>query len=212
MKISLIGMSGTGKSYWSKKLEKSGFIRFSVDEMIEKKLQKKFPSLKINGISSIAKWMGHPFEPQYKSANMAYLELEEESMRDIFSAIESPENSDKKIVIDTTGSLIYLNPRTLKTLTRLSKAVYFKVSKDDYRKQLDIYISDPKPVIWGNKFKIKKGESNTQALAHCYPALLKYRTEKYEKIADITLDVSQLKDPSYTIKEFITQINLSKQN
>ena len=39
MKLSLIGMSNSGKSYWSKKLEDYGFKRFSSDDYIEEILE-----------------------------------------------------------------------------------------------------------------------------------------------------------------------------
>ena len=34
MKISLIGMSNVGKSYWSKKLQENGFKYVGIDEQI----------------------------------------------------------------------------------------------------------------------------------------------------------------------------------
>ena len=42
MKISIVGMSGSGKTYWSKKLESEGFKRFCCDDLIEEKLEKIF--------------------------------------------------------------------------------------------------------------------------------------------------------------------------
>jgi len=38
MTISLVGMSGTGKTYWSKQLESKGFKRFCCDDLIGEKL------------------------------------------------------------------------------------------------------------------------------------------------------------------------------
>lgn len=210
MIISLIGMSGTGKSYWSKKLEEEGFLRFSVDELIEAKLKKRIDEFKSNGITAIARWMGHPYEVQYKKTSKAYLACEQEAMLDIFSAIKKPGLTGKNIVIDTTGSIIYMDQQTLKTLTDVSTIIYFKVTDEMINNQLQVYINDPKPVIWGSVFKKKKGEVNMDALARCYPALLKYRASRYKNLADITLDAAKLRSPSYTIENFINRITNNK--
>ena len=36
--ITLIGMSGSGKSYWSKKFKKAGFTIYSIDDLISEKI------------------------------------------------------------------------------------------------------------------------------------------------------------------------------
>src|ERR1039457_799049 len=107
MKISLIGMSGSGKSYWSKQLEKKGFKRFGCDDMIEKKLHIDLNRLGLNGIHDVAKWMGYPYEKKYKTANKKYLDLEKQIMREILYFLKNEAKTDENIVIDTTGSVIY---------------------------------------------------------------------------------------------------------
>ena len=87
MKLSIIGMSGSGKSYWSKKLqEEKGFKRFCCDDIIEQKLSHELKKFGYSGLHDVGKWMGQPFDPQYvkRSKNiyilrtkqrMKYLEL-----------------------------------------------------------------------------------------------------------------------------------------
>ena len=74
--LSLIGMSGAGKSYWSKKMEENGYQRYSCDEMIAERLG---PNLRGKGHTTLklAKWMGQPFSEGYIKAEKLYLELEE---------------------------------------------------------------------------------------------------------------------------------------
>lgn len=203
MVISLIGMSGAGKSFWTKKLEEKGFKSYSIDELIESKLEKELIKLGHSGLNGVGQWMGQPFEDQYKKTSQTYLSLEEESLQSVLKLIEK---ESKNIVIDTTGSLIYLNKNILNKLAKLAKIIYLKVTPEAIEKQYKLYLQDPKPVIWGDIFNKKRGEENLEALARCYPLLLQYRASRYEKLADITLDVTMLKDPAFTTEKFISKI------
>lgn len=207
MRISLIGMSGAGKTYWSKKLEKSGFKRYSADDLIAEKLEKELSKLEYQGVKGVAKWMGQPFEPQYKKAQETYLALEEEAMETIFALIEATLHTSQNIVVDTTGSLIYLRKDILSELAKLTKIIYFKIPKEVEREMYKLYIKDPKPVIWGDMFMCKKGEGNMQALSRCYPKLLNYRAAQYQKLAHLTFDYSLLKSPSFTAKKLLIKTN-----
>ena len=74
-KITLIGMSGLGKSYWSKEFERYGYNRFCCDDVITHRLLG--PNNKNNEkINDIGDWMGFPYEPGYKHREKAYLSLE----------------------------------------------------------------------------------------------------------------------------------------
>lgn len=207
MIISLIGMSGSGKTFWAKKLEKEGFKRFSIDDLLEAALEKKLSKLGYFGLDGVSKWMGQPFDTQYKKTSKAILALEEKNIEDVFDQVEAYLNSSQNIVVDTPGSIIYHKKEILNRLTKMTKIIYLKISQKAIKLQYEIYLNDPKPVIWGNIFKPEKGENNLQALARCYPKLLKYREARYLKLADFTLDSSILRNPSFTVEKFITEIN-----
>src|SRR5258706_6711991 len=119
MKISLIGMSGSGKTYWSEKLAQKGFTIFCCDALIEKKLGVELTSLGYNGIEDVAKWMGQPFSAQYKQTSKRYLQFEQEVMEEFLQFLEKTKD-DENIVIDTTGSVIYLDKNIIKKLSQLT--------------------------------------------------------------------------------------------
>ncbi|MFI5142332.1 MAG: hypothetical protein ACHQII_08250, partial [Bacteroidia bacterium] len=127
MRISLIGMSGIGKSHWSKKLEQEGFTRFCCDDFIENKLEDELKHLGYKGIHEVALWLGQPYDPQYAENSRKYLQYEQEELDNILTLIENM--PDKNIVIDTTGSVIYLSPVTLKRLKQLTSVIYFATSE-----------------------------------------------------------------------------------
>lgn len=117
MKLSLIGMSGSGKSYWSKKLqEQKGFKRFCSDDLIEKKLSSELKKFGYSGLHDVAKWLGQPFNLQNEERSRKYLYFEKEAMREILKAIEHSNNYNENIVVDTTGSVIYTEKWILEKL------------------------------------------------------------------------------------------------
>lgn len=205
MKLALIGMSGSGKSYWSKKLEQMGFRRFCCDDLIEAKLERELKGLGYSGIQDVAKWMGQPFEEQYPRTSQLYVDFEKEVMGEVMRIVERA-NDKENIVIDTTGSVIYTGREILYTLSSLAKIVYLDTPVSVKQEMYTLYMQDPKPVIWGNIFVKSPEETNSQALAACYPKLLEYRTKEYEKIADITFNYQRLHEEKYTINSFIEAI------
>lgn len=206
MIISLIGMSGSGKSFWSKKLEKKGYKRLCCDDLLEEELRKEFKILGHNGTKAVSKWMGQPFEPQYKENSNIYILAEEKAMRQVISLLKNQQDDSANIVVDTTGSVIYLQDDILHELSTYTKIIYLKIPETKAKEMYALYLKDPKPVFWGDKFMKMNGEDNHDALARCYPNLLKYRAEQYENMAHITFDATALKDPSFTTEKFIKEI------
>ena len=202
--IILVGMSNVGKSYWREKLSALGFEPFWCDDKIEAKLG---PFLKKNGyrgIEDVARWMGQPYESKSKKNCALYLAEEVTVMEEAIRALKI---SNKPLVIDTTGSVIYIDEKILRELKRLGTIVMLdapeSLQKDLYQK----YLTNPKPVIWGgNVFKPIAKENPKETLARCYPILLKNRNEKYRKLAHVVLDYKELHLPDFTANKFLKKI------
>lgn len=203
--VSLIGMSGSGKSYWSGKLQEAGFERFCCDDMIEERLGSELKSLGYSGIQDVAKWMGQPYNLQYGRTSKRYLDFEGEVVREVLATVEQSA-PHRDTVIDTTGSVIYLARDILQGLRARTRVVYLEtpdsVKEDMYR----LYLADPKPVIWGNSFSREDGETDMQALGRCYPLLLAYRTARYARLAHTTLNYRMLRNPDFTVGNFIDKV------
>ena len=185
MKLSIIGMSGSGKSYWSKKLqEEKGFKRFCCDDIIEQKLSHELKKFGYSGLHDVGKWMGQPFDPQYVKRSKKYLYFENKATYEIFRAIKHQKN----IVIDTTGSVIYMENSILQKLSKLTQIIYLDTPVTVQQEMYRLYLKDPKPVIWGKSFYKVNGESNIESLSRCYPKLLAFRSKRYENITNIRFD------------------------
>lgn len=182
-KITLIGMSGLGKSHWSKELEKYGYKRLCCDDAIADRLQ----GLGGNGkIADLGKWMGFPDEPQYTSREKTYLSLEIKVLHEFIERLAKAEPGEK-IVIDTTGSAPYAGDPVMNQLGRHSCIIYLAASSAYHSEMLARYIRCPRPVLWGDRFRPKPSESKEDALARCYGELLIYRHKLYKKHAHYTV-------------------------
>jgi len=206
--LALIGMSGAGKSYWSKKMEEKGYQWYNCDEMIAERLGSELPGIE-NSTLNLAKWMGQPFSEGYIEAEKLYLELEESVVEHICEELEQATEINAPVVVDTTGSLIYLQKKLLNRLRTLTKMVHLKLPEEKHEYLYENFINDPKPVIWKGKFKPRKGETPQNALRHCYKELLSYRNERYSLIADYVLDYSFHHSPDREVDELLDMMERS---
>jgi shikimate kinase len=213
MRLSLIGMAGSGKSYWSRKLSSQGFIRFCCDDVIADKLalELKRPDGKT---MSVSEWMGFPYEPYYAERESRYLACEIEVMREILKYLEHPNNiGEQNIVIDTTGSVIYTGREILLDLKRLSTVVHLETPPEVQGQLLKEYISKPHPMLWQNTFDKKANESKKKALIRCYPRLFSSRQKLYERYAEVTLDYFALRNKDFEINDFLRDVEVkTKEN
>ena len=200
--LALIGMSGAGKSYWSKKMEEKGYQWYNCDEMIAEKLGPEFLG-KGNTTLNLAKWMGQPFSKGYIKAEKLYLELEEAVVENICDKLEQSNKKNTPAVVDTTGSFIYLQKKLLNRLRALTKMVYLRLPEEKHEQLFDNFINDPKPVIWEGKFNSRKGENPQNALRRCYKDLLSFRNKRYSLLADHVLDYSFHQSPDREVDELL---------
>ena len=189
VQFSLIGMSGAGKSHWSKKMESLGFQIYSCDDLIAERLGQKLEE-KGKSTINLAKWMGQPFSEGYPEAEAFYLELEGAVISQICDELENSSQKDKQVVVDTTGSLIYLENKLLNRLRNLTLTVQLKLPEEKHEKLFETYLLDPKPVIWGEVYLPREGESPQNTLGRCYRELISFRNERYGLLADCVLDYS----------------------
>jgi shikimate kinase len=206
MKLSLIGTSGTGKSYWAEKLAREqSFTRFCIDDLIELKLAADLSKENVSGINGVANWMGMPYEQHYKENEGKYLTAERNSMNEVLKKVKQID-FESNVVIDTTGSVIYMGDAICQELHSLTTVVYFDVSEEFEEKMFNEFVSNPKPIIWGDSYKKINGESPMESLHRCYPELLHYRSTLYKQYADIIIPYEVHKESGLSSNGFMELI------
>lgn len=183
MILTLIGMSGIGKSYWSKKLEQQGFIRFGCDDLITEHLAHQFGFANTMDFDMHA-WVGYPDQITHAEHAQKYLQTEKLVLQDIIKFLENA-NEDQNIVIDSTGSIIYMEPAIINQIQKLTDFVYLDITSEDLDKMLAYYLNNPVAIIWNGYFQPKPNENRQKTFERCYPQLIKSREQKYKEIAKI---------------------------
>lgn len=201
-RFTLIGMSNSGKSFWSKRLEEFGFARLSSDDYIEEKLGQELKKLGYSGIADVSKWLGQPYDERHKKNSERYLRFEIESLKEFMTKLNK-EWKDQNVVIDATGSAIYTGKDLLNKLKKSSMIIYLDTPLSVQEQMYLSYIENPKPVLWRQSYQKKDGESDMDALKRCYPELLSYRTRLYKQYADITLNYYLLRSKNFSVENFI---------
>jgi shikimate kinase len=204
LRLALVGMSGAGKTFWTKKLAADGWTAISCDDRIEQRLASRLTAGGHSGINGVAAWMGWPDSSKYAEREAEYLEEEIHTLDEALAGVER--DSDKSLVLDTTGSVIYVGNNLLLRLRRRMTVVYLAASEQEQQLLIERYLSDPKPVLWRGAFRPRPGETPRETVARCYPALIAARRQSYEALAHCTLQVAELHDPAFDTQRFLTKI------
>jgi hypothetical protein len=67
-------------------------------------------------------------------------------------------------------------------------------------------LSDPKPVLWGDQFVQRPGESAQDAVARCYPQLIAQRKKLYMRYAHRVVSMDRLRDADLSARGFLELI------
>jgi shikimate kinase len=209
LRLAFVGMSGAGKTFWTRRLAAAGHTAISCDDRIEERLAPCLAAGGYSGINGVAAWMGWPDSDAYAQREDEYLREEIAALDEILSQLER--NPGRSLVLDTTGSVIYAGNHLLLRLRKQMTVVYLAASASEQQLLIDRYLSDPKPVLWRGAFRPKAGESSQETVARCYPALIAARRQSYEALAHTTLQVADLRDasarPDFTEETFLGLIH-----
>jgi shikimate kinase len=210
MRLSLIAMSGSGKSYWAKQLSGIGFKCFSCDEMIASNLSDEL--VKADGsIMPMGKWMGLPYRQGYLERESKYLAHEKQVLEKILETIDKNYGDpERNIVIDTTGSVIYTGEEILNKLRNYTTVVHMETPPRIQDQMYQAYLTRPRPVLWQGKFCKKPYEKNKEALTRCYAELLAYRERLYKQYAHLTIEYDRYRKKGLNVIDFLKEINSKK--
>jgi shikimate kinase len=190
LRIALIGMSGSGKTFWAKRLAAGGRQSITCDDRIEERLGSHLVADGYSGINGMAAWMGWPDSATYAQREADYLAAEIAALDELLTELER--DPGRELVLDTTGSVIYTGNKLLMRLRRQMTVVYLATSAEEQQLLIERYLNDPKPVLWRGAFQTKNGETSHDTVARCYPALVAARRQSYEALAHCTLAVGEL--------------------
>src|SRR6202047_4123593 len=197
-RLALVGMSGSGTSFWTKKLAAAGWRPVCCDDLIERRLAPRLEAGGHAGINGGAAWMGWPTSVTYTQRESEYLAAEIGVLDEFLNNLEKETSALEKdssatpIVLDTTGSVIYAQNNILMRLRRQMTVVHLANTENEQRLLVERYLNDPKPVLWRGTFHVKDQETPRETVARCYPLLIAARRKSYETLAHCAVQVSEL--------------------
>jgi shikimate kinase len=190
LRVALVGMSGAGKTFWTKRLAAGGRPSIGCDDRIEERLKSRLAAGGYAGINGVAAWMGWPDSGTYAEREADYLAEEIAVLDEVLTQLER--DRDRELILDTTGSVIYTGNNILMRLRRQMTVVYLAASAQEQKLLIERYLNDPKPVLWRGAFQPKAREAPKETVARCYPSLIAARRQSYEALAHCTLQVADL--------------------
>jgi shikimate kinase len=194
LRLALIGMSGAGKSHWTKNLAARGCPTSCCDDEIETRLAPFLKSGGYSGINGVAEWMGWPDSPTYPERESQYLAEEIAAVDEVLCALEK--DHSRPLILDTTGSVIYTGNNILMRLRRHMTVVYLVASADEQQLLIQRYLQDSKPVLWRGAFQPRPGELPRDTVTRCYPTLISARRQSYEALAHLSISTASLHELS----------------
>jgi shikimate kinase len=205
LRIALIGMSGTGKTFWTRRLALAGHPSICCDDCIEQRLRPHLQGGGYSGINGVASWMGWPDSPTYAQREAEYLAEEIAALDEVLSDLER--NPSRELILDTTGSVIYTGNNLLLRLRRQMTVVYLAATPEQQQLLIQRYLSDPKPVLWRGAFQPRKNETPGETVARCYPILIAARRQSYEALAHCSIPVAELRESDLDAAAFLARVN-----
>ena len=183
LKLALIGMSNIGKSYSGMRLAThADFSLIEVDKLI-------WEALGETDMAAFAAWQGQPYSDGYEAREAKSMAMETEA------TLRAMETDARNPVLDTTGSVIYMDEAARITLMRDWFTVYIEAAPEHVERLKDLYFASPKPLAWHGHYRRHEGLSDDESLLASYPGLLASRHRDYAALADHTISSRDILDP-----------------
>lgn len=230
--ISLIGMSGLGKTYLSTILADAGWCHYSCDVEIASMLDIPVTAADLSPLSRYIGQLGDEGQgglplTQFQQRQRQYYMAECQALSDLPAAILRARGDGKKhLVNDTSGSFCEIDDEEIiKTVARHSLIVYIKANKEEEREIVERAKQYPKPLYypsdklqgWVDEYMAEGNKKSVEEITPkdfarwVFPKLFRTRLPKYERIANeygVTVASDALRDVK-NAQEFLDVIERS---
>jgi len=203
--IALIGMSGAGKSSWASRLAAAGFTWLHCDQLIAEKLRANF-DVGGGSVYDLGHWMGFPYEARYAEHEAVYLASETAVLSTIVEGIAQGRYTSTNLIVDLTGSAIYIDSEVLSRVRQSATIVYLAVSPKLHNQMVQDYIANPRPIIWHGLYRPLPHEAPAAALARCYRDLLADRERLYTELSHLTIADALHRSPEFDVGAFLQYV------
>ncbi len=212
-----IGMSGIGKSYWTKQLSQIGFSTIDCDAEVIKEVSKQ-AQIPFSTLSEAGTWLQLPHQEGFEQREALFMQCEKQVIEQLLDKnfdnnIDSNVNNHQqklientRYIIDMGGSVIYTGDEVLAKLKNNLLLIFFDASEEVYKQMLANYFANPCPVLWKGQFKQQEGQSIADAFIESYANLINYRRKMYLELADIVIPYNVHRQANWKAEDFLAWI------
>jgi hypothetical protein len=122
----------------------------------------------------------------------------------------SNEAKNKDVVLDCSGSVIYIDPKLLESMQSVSTVIYLEASKNYINAMCEQYVANPKALIWDESFQPNDHEGAHETIRRCFKTLIDNRQRKYLSLSDYKIEFETARSGSFSFPEFVRTIIQSK--
>jgi shikimate kinase len=159
-----------------------------------------------NSLAEIGRWMGLPYQADFRRREALYLAGEVDVLRDVIARATICAYHRTNCVIDTGGSAIYADEEIFQQLRSFAIVVYLTIPTSVHQQMLLTYLANPLPLIWNGLFNQAPNESLDEAFKRCYSQLIRHREQLYELYSDVKLEYGYYRRSTLTAESFVHSI------
>ncbi len=194
MRLALVGMSGTGKTYWSQRLAEPGYLHVCCDDLIAARLDLDSSDSE-ESIAVLSAWMGFPWDDGYRDRAQQYRQHEADVLESALAWV--PGDGTERVVLDTTGSLVYLGSELLGRMRDLFIVLHLETPTEVQEEMVETFISRPTPLIWPEEYCSDLFADELDSLRSLFPRLLQERERLYSDLSHIGVSLATRRSPDF---------------
>ena len=194
MRLALVGMSGAGKTYWSQRLAENGYLHVCCDDLIAARVG--FDSSDSEeSIAALSAWMGFPWDEGYRDRAQQYRQHETDVLESALAWV--PGDGTERVVLDTTGSMVYLESELLGRMRDLFVVVHLETPLEVQGEMAESFISRPTPLIWPEEYGSDLFADELDSLRGLFPRLLQERERLYSDLSHVGVPLATRGSPEF---------------
>ena len=194
MRLALIGMSGAGKTYWSQRLAESGYLRVCCDDLIAARIGCDSSDSEAS-IAALSAWMGFPWDEGYRDRAQQYRQHETDVLESALAWV--PGDGTERVVLDTTGSMVYLESELLRRMRDIFVVVHLETPPEVQEEMAESFISRPTPLIWPQEYGSELFSDELDSLRSLFPQLLQERERLYSDLSHVGVPLAMRGSPEF---------------
>ena len=200
MRLALVGMSGAGKTHWSQRLAESGYLHVCCDDLIAARLGLDSSDSE-ESIAVLSEWMGFPWHEGYRDRARQYRQHEADVLESALAWV--PGDGRERVVLDTTGSMVYLGSELLGRMRDLFIVLHLETPLDLQEEMAESFISRPTPLIWPEEYGSDLFADELGSLRSLFPRLLQERESLYSDLSHARVPLAMRRSPEFGPPEIL---------